>query len=225
MVRKPRERAIPKGPLMKKRCQDIAMERSWIDLRERHKKGGMLPRESAVRAYVELGIEEKWLDWRKRQTQAQIMAKMLPLSPAEIKEVLPGYHAPSVTKGAKHGDQTMSLVEELYWARDKYTLVKNGGDQPEYFPNIGCMFWYQVAVTSPDKFQDRILKVSAKPDGDDEWAKSSEVQLSECEKQIEEALHETGSQLREYEQEFSETLDEVLRNGSEGTGVEPTLSA
>ena len=226
MVKAPADRAIPKGPLMKKRCMDVGQERQWIDLRERYKREGLTPRDAAVRSYVELGIAEKWDDWNRRRTLQAIVGSTVPLTPSETKKATPSYTPPSVTKGSDVGEAVLSLPEQIRWVKQRLAMVRNGGEPPQSYPNADVLYWYQIAITRPADFDKIVLKIeSPQTDGDDVIARDGEHQFREIESQIEEALKEVGKQLGEYEQAFSETLDELLPAGAEGPGVEPAVPA
>ena len=198
---------VPQSGTIKKRCQAMGCWGEYLAIREGLKKQGLMPRESVVRAYTELRLEEKWQDFRKRQTQAAIVGSNVPLTPAEMKEVSPRYQEPAITKDATVGDAVMSLPEQVRWVKQQLARVRNGGEQPKEFPNADALYWYQIAVTRPVDFDKIVLKIEA-PDKDsnDAAARDSEYQFREIEKQIEEALKEVGSQLAEYEAEFAGTL-------------------
>lgn len=226
MARPSKASPVPQSGTVKKRCQTIGCWNEYLQLRESLKKQGMGAREAVVRAYTDLRIEERWQDYRTRQTQAAILGKQAPLTPGEMKEVYPRYQPPSVTREASVGEQVLSLPEQIQWVKRQLARVRNGGDQPSEFPNADVLYWYQIAVTRPVDFDKIVLKIEAPDkDADDAASRDSEYQFREIERQLEEAVKEVGRQLSEYEKGFSETLDEVLSPGPEGSGVEPAVPA
>jgi hypothetical protein len=178
-----------------------------------------------------MGLGEKWKEWRQRQTQAQILGRNVPLTPAEIKEVKPDYQSPLVTRGGLVGTEVLSLAEQIQWVKQQLAQVRNGAPHPTQFPNADVLYWYQIATTRPADFDKIVLKIETpgKDAGDGAWMRDGEYQFSQIESQLKQAVQEVGNQLREIEREFetemAATLDGPVQAGSEGPGLESAVSA
>ena len=125
------ELKIPNATRLKEHCLDLGEEvwRAFVNLRENYKRQDLTAKDARVRAALELKIEERWADWRKRKTCAEITGSEVALTPTEVKSVLPDYVAPSVTHQAKIGNLEMSLPEQIRWVKQRLAVVRNGGDQ------------------------------------------------------------------------------------------------
>lgn len=216
----------PKGGTIKKRCDEMGCWGEYLARREQLKREGMQPRESACRAYKDCRIEERWQDYQARKFRGELLGKGAPLTPGEMKEVKPDYQAPSPTRGAEVGESAMSLPEQIRWVKQQLAKVRNGGDEPQVFPNADALYWYQISISRPTDFDKIVLKIeSPDKDAEDLMMRDGEYQFSQIEKQLLEAREEVGAQLREYETEFIEPCEPVLPVGSEGAGVEPVVEA
>ena len=203
---------IPSSRTATIKAKDLGLEvwHGYKDLRERYKREGLTAKEAKDRAYVECEIGPRWLDWSQRKKQQELLGSQVPLTPAEMKEVVPGYRAPSLTAGARIGEEEMSFVEQVHWAKRTVARLKNGADPPKYFPNEGALFWYQCAVGAPDKFLATLVKVEAPAgEADNLYLQDSQYQFSQIEKQLEEAVREVGEGLVEIESGFVELIQEV----------------
>jgi hypothetical protein len=227
MARKP-SKDVPSGKTIKQQCLSLGPS-VWKDFwqaRDRYKMEGLAPAEAVERTYKEKRIAELYDDWRKRETQREILGRDVPLTPAEIKEIHPDYQAPSVTNGGEVGEAVLSLPEQVRWVKQKLAQVRNGGDQPTSFPNADVLYWYQIAMTRPQDFDKIVLKIEApEKDAEDAMMRDGEFQFSQIEAQIRQAAEECGSQLRDIEQSLATAFDGVLPSCPEGAGVEPAVSA
>lgn len=200
---------VPAGRTVTIRVKDLGLQvwHEYRDLREGYKREGLTPKEAYTRAYVELKIEDRWYDWKQRRNQQALMGSQVPLTPSEMKEVVPNYQPPSLTSAEEIGEEEMSFVEQVHWAKRTVARVKNGEDAPRRFPNDGALFWYQCAVGSPDKFLGVLQKVEAPAgDADNLYLQDSQYQFSQIEKQLEEAVREVGEGLVEMESGFVELI-------------------
>jgi len=178
--------------------------REYIDLREKYKGEGMSAAEAKERAYVELKIEARWHDWKRRVKMREAMVEAVPLTPAEMGEV--GGAAEETARAGKAqeiGNQEMSVAEQVKWAARWAARVQNGEDPPVRFPCEGALFWYQSAVGNRREFEKILLKIES-PGGDPDnlFLADSQYQYAEIEKQIREAAKEVGNKLRELEDQI-----------------------
>jgi len=185
------------------------VRRQYIDLREKYKGEGLTPREAVERAYVELKIEAKWLDWKHRVEMREAMGEGVPLTPAEIAGVHSDYAPLRVTKAESIGDQDMALAEQVKWAMRWAAKVQNGESPPTKFPCEGALFWFQSAVGNRREFEKLLLRVEA-PGGDPDnlYLQDSQYRAVEIEKQVRAAVQEVGSRLRELEAELLNPIDD-----------------
>jgi hypothetical protein len=203
---------IPNGRTATARAKDLGpgVRGEYIDLREQYKREGLTPKEARERAYVECEIGPRWADWRQRQKQQELLGSAVPLTPAEMEEVMPEYQRPSLTRAESIGTEEMSFVEQVHWAKRTIARVKNGEDLPRRFPNDGALFWYQCAVSNYDKFLGILQKVEAPVgEADNLYLQDSQYRFSEIEKQLAEAVREVGAELVAMESGFLELMQEV----------------
>ena len=203
---------IPAGRTATLRAKDLGLQvwYQYRDLRERYKREGLTPKEAYGRAYVELKIAERWLDWNERRQQQELMGSGVPLTPAEMKEVVPNYQRPSLTRAEEIGQEEMSFSEQVHWAKRTVARVKNGEDPPSHFPNEGALFWYQCAVGSYDKFLGVLQKVEAPAgEAENQYLQDSQYKFSQIVKQLEEAVQEVGEELVEMESGFVELIGQT----------------
>lgn len=206
------KRRIPQAPWIKKKCQDLggSVWKEYWTARDAYKREGMEPQEARERVYVEQRIAERWNDWRQRRSQAEIVGKNVPLTPAEMKEINPNYKAPSVTKEAEIGKDILSLPEQVRWVKQKLARVRNGGEQPTSFPSADTLYWYQIAVTRPVDFDKLVLKIEApEKDGENAIMQDGEHQFATIERQLGEAVQEVGNQLVEMESGFGAVIKAI----------------
>jgi len=183
--------------------------REYIDLREKYKGEGMSAAEAKERAYIELKIEARWHDWKRRIKMREAMMEAVPLTPAEMWETgaVDGARA---GKAQEIGAQEMSVAEQVKWAARWAARVQNGEDPPVRFPCEGALFWYQSAVSNRREFEKILLKIES-PGGDPDnlFLADSQYQYAEIEKQIREASKEVGNKWREYAAEYEEKYGDV----------------
>ena len=202
-----RRGGVPRGDTIRKHCEDLGVFGAYVGLRERYKSEGMSPRESAVRAVTEMRIEERWADWRQRQTQAGILGKGVPLTPAEMKKIRPDYVVPSITRDSEVGERVLSLPEQIRWVKQELAKVRDGQPMPTKFPSSDVLYWFQISLTRPLDFDRIVLKIEApERDAEDQWMRDGEYQFEQIERQLQEALTETGNQLIEKEAGFVELI-------------------
>ena len=188
----------------------------YIKLRERYKGEGLTPREAVERAYIELKIESRWYDWKRRVQMRDALegrtdsGEPVPLTPAEIREVQPNHSHLKAEKVSVEsiGSEQMSVPEQFEWAMRQAARVQNGQEPPREFPCDGALFWYQSAVGNRREFEKNLLR-STSPGGDPDnlYLQDSQYQYSEIAKQLTRARDECGSRFLEIENEFRETLD------------------
>jgi len=204
---------IPSSNWATKQVTDLGPQerREYIDLREKYKGEGLTPKEAKDRAYIELRIGERWMDWKRRQSMQVVMGKHVPLTPDEMKAVSPNYRPPGVMKAEEVGDADMTLAEDVRWAKEWAARVQNGEDPPVKFPSKGALFWYQSAVANRREFEKVVLRVeSPAGEGDNVYLQDSQYQFSQIEKEIQEAVREVGASLLETEAGFAEQLGRLL---------------
>ncbi len=185
--------------------QEAASE--YFRLRDDYKGKGLSPRQAVERAFVELQVGERYEDWRRRTTAQQVLGKQVAMTPAEMKEAIPSYQPPGLTKAEEVGDKEMSLAEQVAWAKKWSARVQNGEDAPTKFPSEGALFWFQSALSSRREFEKVVLRVeSPVVDGADAYLQDGQHQVREIEGQIQAALRECGERLVELESGFGELL-------------------
>jgi hypothetical protein len=188
----------------------------YIKLRESYKGQGLTPKEAIERAYVELKVESRWHDWKRRKAMRTAMGEGVPLTEAEVKGVSrPGYAPLKVGDVEAVGDQEMSPAEQVKWAMDMAARVQSkAAEPPTRFPCSGALFWYQSAVQNRQEFQKVVLRVDA-PGGDPDnlYLMDSQHQYSEIEKNLRECLEEVGDRILELAQEWKEK-----RGGEQSVG-------
>ena len=177
----------------------------YLNLREKYKGEGLSPREAVERAYVELRIELRWREQKRRVEMREALGEGVPLTPAEMGDVSPGHQPLWTAKAESIGEQDMPLAEQVKWAMRWAAKVQDGADPPVRFPCEGALFWYQSAVGNRRDFERLLLRVEA-PGGDPDnlYLQDSQYQFSEIEKQIQRALDEVGPRLRKLEKDFLE---------------------
>jgi hypothetical protein len=223
---KTRETKGPSAWAIKRHAKEIDAFGDFVKLREKLKLEGMTPSEACQRAGMELRIEERWADWWRRKNQGIVLGKDVPLTPGEMKQVIPAYVAPSLTQSAEVGTATMSLAEQVQWAKRALARVRNGEPAPTSFPNDDTMYWYQNGVSNQGDFEKIVVRVEApEKEGADAWMRDGQYQFGEIEKQIVEAVKEAGDQLVQQERGFAEALHGLLSVGAEGSGVESLVPA
>ena len=202
-------------------------------LRDSYKAEGLTPTEARKRAFVELKVQQRYDDWRRRTTTAELLGRQVPLTPAEVEAIgIPqrrprpdprkhtaGHVEMGVPDGVGEiplppaeqvGDQDMSLAEQVAWAKKWVARLENGEDAPRSFPSDGALFWFQRAIGNPQKFQDVVLRVeSPAGEGDSAYLADGQYQLKEIKHQLEEALVECGGKMVEMESGFAELLKEA----------------
>jgi hypothetical protein len=177
----------------------------YIQLRERYKGEGLTPKEAIERAYIELKVESRWHDWKRRRAMREAMGEGVPLTPAEKADV--GIQPLKVSKAEEIGDEEMVPAEQVKWAMKMAARVQNGSPAPTRFPNDGALFWFQSAIGNRQEFQKVVLRVDA-PGGDPDnlYLQDSQYQYSEIERHLRAALEEVGGKLEELEAETKKLL-------------------
>lgn len=204
--------SAPRGRTATSHAKDLGRDvyREYVSLREGYKREGLTPKEAYTRAYMELRIEDRWRDWRQRKSMTAVLGSQVPLTQGEMKEVVPGYSPPSVTKAEEVGEEEMSLGEQVAWAKRWAARVQNGEDAPVKFPSEGALFWFQSALSNRREFEKVVLRVESPVGGEeDPYLQEGQYQFSQLEKQIQDALDECGGQLVELESGFAELLTQT----------------
>lgn len=180
-----------------------AAKHEYFNLREKYKGEGLSAREAVERAYVELRVEARWLDQRRKAEMREALGEGVALTPYEMGEVSPGNQPLRISKAEQIGDQDMALAEQVKWAMRWSAKVQNGADPPVKFPCEGALFWYQSAVGNRRDFERLLLRVEA-PGGDPDnlYLQDSQYQFSEIEKQIQKAVDEVGPRMKEIEKKW-----------------------
>lgn len=204
---------LPTSKTATNRAKDLG-PRTWHeykDARERYKRQGLTAKEAYQRVYVEQRIGERWLDWRQRRTQQELMGGgNVPLTPKEMSEVNPRYKPLALTNAEEVGEEQMSHREVMDWAMKWAAKVENGEPSPTRFPNEKALFWYQSAIRDRSKFEQLLAKLSS-PSGEGEnlYLQDSQYRFSEIEDQLKDALREVGEGLVEVESGFVELIGQV----------------
>jgi hypothetical protein len=202
---------VPSHITIKKYAKALGLWADFVRLREHYKLKGLMAREAAERSWREMRIVELWQDWRGRKTQQEIMGSGVPITPEEMKEIHPSYQVPSITNGAEVGEEVLSLAEQVRWANEELAMVRNGGDQPHYFPSKGTMSWYQFGLSNETEFRKMVVRTEAPGKGpEDAMLRDGEYQFEEIERQLREAVKEVGSQWREIETSIARAFDREL---------------
>ena len=200
-----RKGGLPSSRTISRHANDLGVSAKYeyFQRRDGFKTKGLTDREAVERACIELRIMERWEDWRERKYLGAALGSGVPLTPEETQAAVPSYQPPRVTKAEEIGDQEMSLAEQVKWAMRWAAKVQNGEDPPTRFPNEGCLFWFQSAVSNRRDFERLLLRVEA-PGGDPDnlFLADSQYQYAEIEKQIKLAVAEVGPRLREIEKEY-----------------------
>ena len=200
-----RKGGLPSSRTISRHANDLGVsaKHEYFKLRDGYKTKGLTDREAVERACIELRIMERWEDWRERKHLGEALGTGVPLTPEETQAAVPSYQPPRVTKAEEIGDQEMSLAEQVKWAMRWAAKVQNGEDPPTRFPNEGCLFWFQSAVSNRRDFERLLLRVEA-PGGDPDnlFLADSQYQYAEIEKQIKLAVAEVGPRLREVEKKY-----------------------
>ena len=200
---------LPSSKTLTRHAKDLGPEfwHEYRQLRETYKGKGLTPREAIERAATELQLMEKWDDWHSRKEIQRLTGSAVPMTPEEVKKVIPTYKPPTETRAESVGDEQLTFAEQIMWARDKRAMVENGDDPPVNFPCPGALSWYQYAIASREKFMQIVKSVSEpKSDSDNIYMQDGEYQFKEITEQIEEALRESGEKLLELESGFAEML-------------------
>ena len=193
------------------KCLGKDAAKEYFTLREGYKGQGLTVRESIERACTELQVQERYEDWRRRSTAAEMLGKQVPMTPAEVQEVFPTYQVPGMTKAEEVGEKEMSLAEQVAWAKKWSARVQNGEPAPTKFPSEGALFWFQSALSNRREFEKVVLRVeSPVADGSDPYLRDGQYQFKEIEGQIREAVRESGERLVEMEAGFRDLLKEQL---------------
>jgi hypothetical protein len=176
--------------------------REYISLRESYKARGMAAREAAERAYAELKIETRLIDFKRRRAMRAAMDQAVPLTEDEMREENPSHSPLRCVKAENIGDREMTVQEQIKWAMGKAARVQNGAEPPREFPCEGALFWYQSAVGNRREFEKRVERVEA-PGGDPDnlYLQDSQYQYSEIEKQVRQAREEVRGMIAEMERE------------------------
>ena len=202
-------------------------------LRDSYKLQGLTPLEARRRAFVELKVQRRYDDWRRRTTTAELLGRQVPLTPAEVEAIgIPqrrprpdprkhtaGHVEMGVPDGVGEillppaeqvGNQDMSLAEQVAWAKKWAARVQNGEDAPRSFPSEGALFWFQSAISNRREFEKVVLRVeSPAGEGDSAYLADGQYQLKEIRRQLEEALVECGGKMLEVESGFATLLKEA----------------
>jgi hypothetical protein len=148
-----------------------------------------------------MDLRRKFEEFQERSSQSAILGSSVPLTPDEIKEVIPGYKRPGDTMG--------SSPDQIKWVKRAVAKRQNGGALPKKFPNYDVLYWFQRAVRNQSDFDKVVLKLDT-PQGDvgEAWMRDGEYQLNEIDAQIRGALEESGAQLCDLEESFAAMLAE-----------------
>jgi len=207
-----KKHGVPHHSTVRRQAKCCGLWGDLVALRERYKLEGLTPRDAQSRAYLELGVAKAYEDWRLRRTQGELLGKGVTLTPAETREVVPGYKDPSIPEGAEVGEEVLSLPEQVRWVKRELARVRNGGEKPMRFPSADVLYWYQRGVRSPGDFDKLVTKIEApEKEADDAWMRDGEYQFTQIEGQLKEALGEVKGQLREVESgELFEPVEGVV---------------
>lgn len=180
-----------------------AFKEYW-KLRDRYKLDGLGNVEAVERASKELRIEERYREHMAREA----LGASVPLTVPEVQELLPSYVPVSEPKQVEVGDEDLSFVEEVLWARDQRARVQNGGESPTRFPSAGALSWYQFSLQNSEKFMSYVASAS-KPRSDEEnaYLTDGKYRMRDLEQQLRMVLVECGNKFRELERDFLESLD------------------
>lgn len=186
-------------------------KKEYFAVRDRYKRKGLEAREAVERAYVELKIKERYEDLRDRKAFGDATEAGVPLTPEEIREVMPSYNPLAVTKAEKIGDAEMSLSEQVGWAKKWAARVANGEKEPTSFPSDGALFWFQAALSNRREFEKVVLRVDSPTGGEESlYLQEGQHQMKEIEAQLKEAVRECGEKLCAMEGGFAEMLKESV---------------
>ena len=210
MSRRPKG-SIPSGREVARRVTCLGKDafNEYVKLREKYRGLGLSAREAIERACTELQIMDRHRDWRARATVAEMLGKQVPLTPVEVKEVIPTYQAPGMTKAEEVGEEEMTLAEEVAWAWKQAARVQNGEDAPTKFPNDGALGWFQSAIGNRREFEKLVVRVRGPADGDNAYLQDGQHQFKEIAGQLKEAVRECGDRMGEIESGFGEVLKEA----------------
>ena len=211
MNRRPKG-SIPSGRTITRYATALGKKakHEYFATRDRYKRKGLEDREAIERAYVELKIKERYEDLKEREAFGKATDAGVPVTPEEMREVMPSYQPLSVTKAEQIGDAEMSLLEQVTWAKKWSARVANGEKAPTSFPSDGALFWFQAALRNGLDFQKVVLKVESPGGGEENaYLQEGQYQMKELEGQLKEAVRESGEKLVELEGEFAEILKEA----------------